>query len=43
MEKHPDGTWTAELELEFGAYEFKYVADDNWETLNKDNLKIEVR
>lgn len=42
LQKLPKGKWSLEMELEPGTYEYKFVADGNWETLNTDNQHLTV-
>lgn len=43
MKKLADGTWTIDLELDKGAHEYKFIADGNWDALNKDNQRVTIR
>lgn len=37
------GVWETTIDLKPGKYEYKFVEDGDWESLNKSNQKIEVR
>nr|HPG30044.1 type I pullulanase [bacterium] len=38
-----NGNWSVEVELEKGTYEFKYIQDNDWDKLNKDNRTVNVK
>ncbi len=42
MVKQADGTWTLTLELDRGTYEYKFVQDGNWDTLNAGNHTLTI-
>jgi hypothetical protein len=37
-----DGNWSITIELDRGTYEYKFLADGDWDALNKDNRTIRV-
>ena len=43
MAKSKNGLWYIDLELESGAYEYKFIKDGNWDALNKENRRITIR
>jgi pullulanase len=42
MERQADGTWAVTLELDPGMYEYKFVADGNWDALNSANRTVRI-
>ncbi len=42
LKKLPKGKWSLEMELEPGSYEYKFVADGDWKTLNDGNRQLTI-
>lgn len=43
LRKTDDGLWGVTIDLKPGKYEYKFLADGDWESLNKENRKIVVK
>jgi len=43
MNSDGNGNWSVDIELEKGTYEYKFIQDNDWDKLNKDNRSVTVK